>query len=190
MKKILSGLKVLGIFSLVILFSACNDNDEKISGKQIRQALFYMKGTYHGNLEVSFYHGSEIVKIDSAKVISRDSLSLVMPLGTIADIISDEHVAATLHYVEEVTFKAGYEFLQIDNDGYSVNFVLHPENIVIPANENTPDITIVFSDNFGGNFEKAFNFIMFNVSPIEIRVGGVKLDSFKQLVYHFRGEYE
>ena len=113
-----------------------------------------------------------------------------MPLGTIADIISDEHVAATLHYVEEVTFKAGYEFLQIDNDGYSVNFVLHPENIVIPANENTPDITIVFSDNFGGNFEKAFNFIMFNVSPIEIRVGGVKLDSFKQLVYHFRGEYE
>ena len=63
MKKILSGLKVLGIFSLVILFSACNDNDEKISGKQIRQALFDMKGTYHGNLEVSFYHGSEIVKI-------------------------------------------------------------------------------------------------------------------------------
>lgn len=190
MKKTLLGLKILSILSLVILLSACNDDDEKISNKQIRQALFDMKGTYHGNLEVSFYHGSEIVKIDSARAISRDSLSLVMPLDPIADIINDEHVTATLHDVKEVKFKAGYEFLQIDNDGYSVNFVLHPESIVIPANGNTPDITIVFSDNFGGNFEKASNFIMFNVSPIEIRVGGAKLDSFKQLVYHFRGEYE
>lgn len=190
MKRILFGLKVVHILSLVILLSACNNDEEKISSKQIRQALFDMKGTYHGNLEVAFYHGSDIVKIDSAKAISRDSLSLVMPLGPIADIIDNEHVTAILRDIEEVVFKAEYEFLQIDNDGYSINFVLHPKNIVIPATENTPDITIVFSDIFGGNFEKAVNFIMFNVSPIEIWSGGSKLDSFKQLVYHFSGEYE
>ena len=165
MKKKLIGLKILSILSLVILLSGCNDDEEKISAKQIRQALFDMKGTYHGSIEVAFYHGDEIKKIDNAKAKSRDSLSFVMPLAPIADIIDD-------------------------NDGYSVHFVLIPENIVIPANGNTPDITIVLADTFGGDFEKAFNFIMFNVSPKEILVGGTKLDSFKQLVYHFRGEYE
>ncbi|WP_303177993.1 DUF4840 domain-containing protein [uncultured Butyricimonas sp.] len=190
MKKKLIGLKILSILSLVILLSGCNDDEEKISAKQIRQALFDMKGTYHGSIEVAFYHGDEIKKIDNAKAKSRDSLSFVMPLAPIADIIDDKQVAKTLRDIEEVEVKAEYEFLQIDNDGYSVHFVLIPENIVIPANGNTPDITIVLADTFGGDFEKAFNFIMFNVSPKEILVGGTKLDSFKQLVYHFRGEYE
>lgn len=190
MKRKLIGFKILSVLSLVILLSGCNDDEDKISGKQIRQALFDMKGTYHGSVEVSFYHGSDIVKIDDARAKSRDSLSFVMPLAPIADIIDDEKVAATLREVKEVEVKAEYEFSQIDNEGYSVHFGLIPENIVILANGTTPDITIVLSNSFGGDFEKAFNFVMFNVSPVEILVGGAKLDSFKQLVYHFRGEYE
>lgn len=190
MKKVLTGFKILGILSLLIFLSGCNDDEEKISGEQIRQTLFDMKGTYHGTLEVSFYHGSKIEKFDNALAVSRDSLTLVMPLGPIASTIDDAKVAAVLREVEKVEVKAGYEFLQIDDDGYFVNFVLTPKNVVIPARGDTPAITIVFADIFGGNFEKAYNSIIFNTSPQEILVGGVKLDSFKQLVYHFGGVYE
>lgn len=92
--------------------------------------------------------------------------------------------------IENVEVRAGYEFLQIDNDGSLVNFVLNPKTVTIPANGDTPEIKIIFDGAFGGDFEKAFNFIMFNISPEEILVGGNKLESFKQLVYHFRGQYE
>lgn len=183
-------IKILSILSLIILLAGCNDDEKKISGKQIRQALFDMKGTYHGSIKVAFYHGAEIVKIDDAKASSRDSLSFMLPLAPIADIINDKEIAATLREVEEAEIKAEYQFLQIDNEGYSVHFGLIPENIVIPANGTTPDITIVLSNLFGGDFEKNSNFIMFNISPVEIQAGGVRLDSFTQLVYHFRGEYE
>lgn len=177
---------------LVVTFTtSCNKNDEeKISAEQIRQALFDMKGSYHGTIKAVFYQGSEIVKIDNAEAISRDSLTLVMPLEPIASTITDEKVAAFLRTIETVEVKAGYHFYQIDDDGNSVHFVLTPKKILIPAGGDMSEITIVFADAFGGAFQKGFDSIIFNISPKEILVGGTKLDSFKQLVYDFRGKYE
>lgn len=190
MKKILTGFTILSIFSLIILLSGCNKDDEKISSGQIRQAMFDMKGTYHGSLEVAYYHGSGIAGIDNAKAVSRDSLAIIFPLAPLANTIDDKNIAAALLNIENVEVRAGYEFIQIDNDGSLVNFVLNPKTVTIPANGDTPEIKIIFDGAFGGDFEKAFNFIMFNISPEEILVGGTKLESFKQLVYHFRGQYE
>lgn len=189
MKKILNRFKILSIFSLIILLSGCNKEEEEISAGQIRQALFDMKGTYHGNIKISYYHGSEIVKIDNAKSESRDSLSFMVPLAPIAGIIEDEKVAATLREIQEVEIKAGYKFIQIDGDG-DAHFVLNLKNITIPANKNTSEIKIILAKSFGGDFVKASNFMMFNISPQEIMVGDSKLSSFKQLVYHFSGEYQ
>lgn len=122
--------------------------------------------------------------------MSRDSLSFQIPLKFIADQISDEKVASTLYDLQYAEFKAEYEFSQIEEGGSPVCFVLLPKKIIIPVHGNTPQITIVFAHTFGGDFEKWANFIMFNVSPKEVWVGDTKLDSFKQLVYHFRGAYE
>lgn len=176
----------------VITFTtSCNKDDEgKISAEQIRQALFDMKGRYYGEIEAAFYHGSEIVKIDNAQAISRDSLTFVMPLEPIASTITDDKVAVALRTIEKVEIKAGYHFYQIDDGGHTVFFVLTPKKIIIPAGRNIPDITIVFADSFGGSFERDFNSIIFNISPKEVLVGDAKIEYFKQLVYHFRGNYE
>lgn len=182
---------VLLILLAVTVSTSCNKNDEeKISTEQIRQALFDMKGSYHGTIKASFYQGAEIVEIDNVKAISRDSLTFVMPLEPIARTISDEKVAAILRTIEKVEVKAGYHFYQIDDNGHSVFFTLTPKRIIIPASADVPDIIIVFADSYGGSFQKNFNYIIFNISPNEILVGGVKLASFKQLVYHFDGQYE
>lgn len=190
MKKILTGIKILSTLALVLFLSGCNKDKEGVSPEQIRQALFDMKGTYHGTTEVSYFHGSEIAEIDETKAVSRDSLSFVIPLGPIADMMGDEKIAAALRAVEKAEVKAGYHFSQIDDNGYFVSFGLSPKNIIIPAQGDVPGITIVLADVFGGSFHKGQNFIMFNVSPEEVLVNGTKVDSFKQLVYHFDGVYE
>lgn len=182
---------VLLMLLVVTFITSCNKNNgEKISAEQIRQALFDMKGNYHGTIEAAFYQGAEIVKIDNAKAISQDSLTFVMPLEPIASTITDKKVAAILRTIEKVEVKAGYHFYQIDDDGESVHFILAPKKIIIPAGGDVPDIIIVLADSFDGSFQKNFNSIVFNISPKEILVGGVKLASFKQLVYHFGGKCE
>lgn len=178
--------------SLVVAFTpSCNKDDEgKVSPEQIRQALFDMKGRYHGETDASFYQGSRIAKIDNVEAVSRESLSFMMPLEPLAGTITDTKVADALRNVESVEVSATYDFYQIDDGGSSVFFTLAAQNIIVPANGDFPAITIIFADSFGGSFHKDSKFFMFNLSPKEILVGGVKLDSFKQLVYHFGGEYE
>ena len=53
-----------------------------------------------------------------------------------------------------------------------------------------PSIRIVFAQTFGGDAEVGHNFIMFNISPLELWVDGKKYEDFPRLVYHFRGNYE
>lgn len=180
------------VISLFIVFStSCNKDDgENVSAEQIRQALFDMKGRYHGTIKASFYQGSEIVKIDNAEAISRDSLTFVMPLEPIASTITDDKVVELLRNFETVQVKAGYHFYQIDDNGNTVFFTLTPQKVVVTSKGNVPDVTIVFADSFGGSFEKRFNSIIFNISPKEIWIGSTKLDSFKQLVYNFSGAYK
>ncbi|MEG0012450.1 MAG: DUF4840 domain-containing protein [Muribaculaceae bacterium] len=190
-KRKLNITSLLLMFLVVTLATSCNKDDgEKVSAEQIRQALFDMKGSSHGTIKASFYQGAEIVEIDNVKAISRDSLIFVMPLEPIARTISDEKVATILRTIEKVEVKAGYHFYQIDDNGYSVFFTLTPKRIIIPASDDVPDIIIAFADSYGGSFQKNFNYIIFNISPKEILVGGVKPASFKQLVYHFDGKYE
>lgn len=182
--------------SLFLIFStSCNKDDgEKISAEQIRQALFDMKGRYHGAIEASFYQGTKIIKIENVEAISRDSLTFIMPLEPITSTITDEKVVDFLRNINTVEIKAGYNFYQIDeyiDDNENINFfTLAPQKVIIFSKGNVPDVTIVFADSFGGSFEKRFNSIIFNISPKEIWIGSTKLDSFKQLVYHFEGKYE
>lgn len=178
--------------SLVVAFTAsCNKDDEgEVSPEQIRQALFDMKGRYRGETDASFYQGSRIAKIESAEALSRETLSFMMPLEPLAGTITDTKIAAALRSAESVEVVARYDFYQIDDGGSSVFFTLAAQNIIVPANGDVPAITIIFADSFGGSFHKDSNFFMFNLSPKEILVGGVQLDSFKQLVYHFGGESE
>jgi hypothetical protein len=72
-----------------------------------------------------------------------------------------------------------------------MNFVLHPENIVILGGYGAPlSVRIEFSQNFGGDAEIYSQFMMFNISPTELWIDNERSEDFSQLVYHFRGSYE
>jgi len=148
-----------------------------------------MKGTYHGTVQVSYYHGKTITELTDAVAVSRDSLTLTMSLLPIADLLEDESAAEFLRKTGEVTVTAGYDFYQEDYG--NINFRLWPNDIVVLGRYGAPPtIKIVFADTFGGDAEVGFNFIMFNISPKELWINGEKQEDFKQLVYHFRGFYE
>ena len=177
------------LFVACMIIVSCNDDDPKFSSSQIQQALFDMKGTYHGTVDVVYYQGSKITELSDAIAVSRDSLSFTMSLIPMADIIPDESIATRLRELGEVTVKAGYDFTQMDDD--NLHFGLHPKDIVAPGGYGAPPtIKLVFSQNFGGDVEISRNFMMFNISPTELWVNGEKYDDFEQLVYHFQGVYE
>ena len=50
-------LRIVVLFFCVIGFSGCNDDESEFSSTEIQQALFDMKGTYKGAVEVSYYRG-------------------------------------------------------------------------------------------------------------------------------------
>lgn len=183
---------LLGVFLLSLYlfsFTSCNDDEPKFSSSQIQQALFDMKGTYHGTVQVAYYHGDDITELTNAVAVSRDSLSFTMSLLPMTELITDQSAAQLLREVGEVTVTAGYDFHQ--TDGNNINFGLYPKDVVIPGGHGTsPAIRIVIAQSFGGDAEIGQNFIMFNVSPTELWLNGEKYEDFKQLVYHFRGYYE
>lgn len=177
------------LFIVCLFFTSCNDDEPEFSSAQIQQALFEMKGTYHGKVEVAYYHGSQITELPEAIAVSRDSLSFTMSLIPMAGIIPDESIAARLREIGEVTVKAGYDFLQMDD--YDFYFVLVPVDVVVPGGLGAPpSVKIVCAQNYGGDATSYSNFMMFNVSPIELWVNGEKYEDFERLVYHFRGNYE
>jgi len=179
----------LFLFVAVLWLTGCNKDDPEFSSSQIQRALFDMKGTYHGSAEVSYYHGAEISSIDECTMVSRDSMTFYMDLAPVAETIEDDEIAARLREIGTVAVKAGYEFLQMD-PGW-LHFVLHPDDVVVRGGNDMPKgIRIVFAQTFGGDAETYRQWMMFNVSPIELWVGDERYEPFKQLVYHFSGEYE
>ena len=180
-------IKFIFLFIALICISACNKDEPRFSSSQIQDALFEMKGTYYGDMRVSYYHGDRISEGEECKVMSRDSLTINMDLKPMAATISDEDIASHLREIGVIQVKAGYEFIQMDNVMYS--FILLPSDVFVPGGSGAPALVrIVFAQSFGGDaFYHDGNHIIFNLSPIELWVGGVKFETFKQLVYHYEG---
>lgn len=184
MKHITSAVLLLAL----VLITGCNNDEPKFSSSQIQKALFEMKGTYHGKMRVSYYHGDKVSDESDCTVVSRDSLTINMDLAPMASTIADESIAARLHAIGVVQVRAGYEFLQMD-ELYS--FVLHPDDVVCLDEDGvTETVRIVFSQIFGGDANWSYQNIMFNLSPTELWVDDEKYDPFRQLVYHYEGTYE
>lgn len=179
--------KSIVLFIALLFISGCNKDEPKFSSSQIHDALFEMKGTYYGEIRVSYYHGDRISEGEECKVVSRDSLFINMDLNPMASIISDEDIASRLREIGAVQVKAGYEFIHLDETMYS--FVLLPEDVYVSGGYGAPaPVRIVFAQTFGGDaFYHDGNHIMINLSPVELWVGGEKIESFKQLVYHYEG---
>lgn len=179
----------LVLFLSVLSFTSCNKDEEGFSKEEIQQALFDLKGSYHGTIQVAYYHGSNITERQNAIAASRDSLKFNMSLLPLSELISDETIAGRLREIGEVPVMAGYEFLQMDYG--TIHFMLYPKDVTILGGYGAPpSIRFVFDQTFGGDAEVGQNFIMFNISPLELWVDGKKYEDFPRLVYHFRGVYE
>ena len=181
------------IFLLTILCAAalwaCSDDEPKFSTAEIREALSDLKGTYRGEVKVSYYQGAAIATIPDATAVSDDSLTFTLPLAPLADQIEDEMICNYLRETGKITVKAGYEFLQMDNG--TLHFVLHPRDVLLPGGYATPPgITFVFSPIYGGSAEPHHRAMIFNMSVIRILANGEEYEGFKPLVYHFEGKDE
>lgn len=149
-----------------------------------------MKGTYHGEMRVSYYHGETISEGNTCKVVSKDSLTINMDLSLMAQSITDEMIASRLRDIGTVQVKAAYEFYQMDGQEY-FHFVLLPKNVICLGGHGCPEtVKIVFDQSFGGLADSFNHSIMFNLSPKELWLGNKKYEPFQQLVYHFEGSYE
>lgn len=185
--KKLSGILMLFLF--ILAFISCNKEEKGFSSEEIQQMLFDMKGTYHGTVKVSYYQGSNVTELQNAVAVSRDSFKFNMSLQPLSELISDETIAERLREIGEVPVMAGYEFLQWDSG--CIHFVLCPKDVTILGGYGAPpSIRLVFSMNYGGDAVTYTNFMMFNISPLELWVDGKKYDGFPRLVYHFEGVYE
>lgn len=187
-------MKTKNLFGILVLFfgvlslTSCNKDEEGFSKEEVQQALFDMKGTYHGTVHVS---GSNSYNktLQNAIAVSRDSLKFDMSLQPLSELISDETLSSRLRDIGEVTVVAGYDFLQIENG--SINFVLYPKDVTILGGYGAPPtLRIVFSENHGGNAETKSNYIMFNISPTELWIDDDKYESLPNITYHFEGIYE
>lgn len=183
-------LLTLFLFNFILTFTSCNKNEEEgFSKEEILQALFDLKGTYHGTVQVAYYRGADITELQNVTAVSRDSMKFSMSLLPISELVSDKSLSERLREIGEVEVVAGYHFGQ--RDDWNINFGLRPKDICVLGGYGAPPtIKIVFSQTFGGDAEVGKNFIMFNISPMELWVDGKKYEDFTQLVYHFRGKYE
>ncbi len=177
------------LFIALVFISSCNNEESKFSSSEIQRALFEMKGTYHGEMRVSYYHGETISEGNACKAVSKDSLTIYMDLTPMASVITDEYISSILREIGVVQVKAGYEFLQMDDSMY--HFVLLPDSVICDGGlENPVTVKIVFSQLFGGDAAYRYHNIMFNLSPTELWIGDKMYEPFQQLVYHYEGTYE
>lgn len=182
-------LRIVVLFFFIAGFIGCNDDEPKFSSDQIQQALFDMKGTYNGTVKVSYYKGKTIADFPDEIAVSKDSLTFSLSLLPVAETIKDDNISQRLREIGEVEVKAGYEFYQMEQG--SIHFVLHPKDVtVVGGHDASPSIRIVFSHNFGGDAEAYPQFMMFNISPVELWIDDKKPEEFSQLVYHFQGTYK
>lgn len=100
-------MKTKKLFGILILFlsvlslTSCNKDEGNFSKEEIQQALFDMKGTYHGTVKVSYYQGSNVTELQNAVAVSRDSLKFNMSLLPLSGLISDETIAERLREIGE-----------------------------------------------------------------------------------------
>lgn len=183
-------LTFIALFIAMIFMTGCNKDEPRFSSSQIQNALFEMKGIYYGDMRVSFYHGDRISEGNECKVVSNDSLTVRMDLEPMASVISDEDIASRLREIGFVEVKAGYEFYQMDETMY--HFVLLPDDVIVPGGYGAPAaVRIVFDQSFGGDaYHDDSSNIMFNLSPIELWIGGEKYEPFRQLVYHYEASMD
>lgn len=177
------------LFIAMVFISSCNKDEPRFSSSEIQKALFELKGTYHGEMRASYYHGETISEGNACKAVSKDSLTVNMDLTPMASVITDEAIASRLREIGNVEVKASYEFLQMDEQMY--HFVLLPKNVICLGGLGAPEtVKIVFDQSFGGDADYFYHTIMFNLSPKELWLGDKKYEPFQQLVYHFEGNYE
>ncbi|ROT21231.1 DUF4840 domain-containing protein [Duncaniella muricolitica] len=176
------------LFIALVFISSCNKDEPEFSSSEIQRALFEMKGTYHGEMRASYYHGNTISVGNACKVVSKDSLTVNMDLSLMAMSITDEIIASRLRDIGVVQVKAAYEFYQMDEQMY--HFVLLPKNVICPGDSDLETVKIVFDQIFGGSADPFYHSIMFNLSPKELWLGDKKYEPFQQLVYHFEGTCE
>lgn len=177
------------LFIALVFISSCNNDEPKFSSSQIQNALFEMKGTYYGEMRVSYYHGNTISEGNACKAVSKDSLTINMDLSHMALAITDEKVASRLYDIGVIQVKAAYEFYQMDEQMY--HFVLLPDDVICLGGYGAPEtVKIVFDQSFGGGADYFWHDIMFNLSPKELWFGNKKHEPFQQLVYHYEGTYE
>ena len=66
--------RILATLFCAFCLAGCNDDESGFSASQVRQALFDLKGTYHGNVQVAYYHGSNITELTDAVAVSKKPL--------------------------------------------------------------------------------------------------------------------
>lgn len=176
------------LFLALIFITACNNDEPEVSASQIQNALSEMKGSYSGEMSVSFLHGDRISEGNECTFVSNDFLTVSMDLTSMALTVADENLASRLREIGVVQVKASYEFLQMDDRTF--HFVLHPDDVICPdENDMSKSVRIVFAQNFGGDADSYQHVIMFNLSPMELWIGDKKYEPFRQLVYHYEGTY-
>lgn len=176
------------LFLALIFITACNNDEPEFSASQIQNALSEMKGSYSGEMSVSYHHGDRISEGNECTFVSNDFLSVSMDLTPMALTIADENLASRLREIGVVQIKASYEFLQMDDHIY--HFVLYPDDVIcLDENDISKSVRIVFAQNFGGDADSYQHVIMFNLSPMELWIGDKKYEPFRQLVYHYEGTY-
>lgn len=181
-------LGTLMLFLFAFTFISCDKDENGFSKEDIQQALFEMKGTYHGTVHVSGPNGFDQT-LQNAMTISYDSLKFNLSLQPYMELISDEVLSDRLSEIGEIEVIAGYYFDQRDDN--TINFTLNPKDVEILGGFGAPPtIRIVFSKNYGGDALVNANFIAFNVSPMELWINGDKYEDFPKIVYHFEGVYE
>ncbi|GAB6867810.1 DUF4840 domain-containing protein [Bacteroides rodentium] len=181
--------RIVALFFCVAGFIGCNNDDDKFSSAEIQQALFDMKGTYNGTVEVSYYQGKNLATFPDEVVKSKDSLIFQMSLLPVAEMITDENLSRHLREINQVEVKAGYEFYQMDQG--HIHFVLHPKEAIIWGGYGAPQsVRIEFSQIYGGDVDvyEQSQSMLFNISPTALWIGNEKSPEFSQLVYNFMGE--
>lgn len=147
-----------------------------------------MKGSYSGEMSVSYHHGDRISEGNECTFVSNDFLTVSMDLIPMALTVADENLASRLREIGVAQVKASYEFIQMDDRTF--HFVLHPDDAIYPdENDMSKSVRIVFAQNFGGDADSYHHDIMFNLSPMELWIGDKKYEPFRQLVYHYEGTY-
>ncbi|WP_455608544.1 DUF4840 domain-containing protein [Bacteroides rodentium] len=170
-------------------FIGCNNDDDKFSSAEIQQALFDMKGTYNGTVEVSYYQGKNIASFRDVLLKSIVFLILYMSLLPVAEMITHVNLSRHLREINQVEVKAGYEFYQMDQG--HIHFVLHPKEAIIWGGYGAPQsVRIEFSQIYGGDVDvyEQSQSMLFNISPTALWIGNEKSPEFSQLVYNFMGE--